>query len=1044
MKSKCLVVCVLLLLFSGASVFGADANADETNLLPWGDFEKRVVGGKALPGGSWDGSTAVSSVDGVPWFPLYMYGSKEAEELFSKVRGQWLKVYFDSKGGGFGITYRDIATGDWGWLLGSNAYPTSKDTWTRLAVTFRYPDKDFKQPMFYFANGGNGNLFDNLRMYAVGTEPAQLLEPFAGVPNPDVKPLVEDGSFESSAAGMVPPSDWSLLSGGARMVEGQARTGRMAMLVLAESSVATGALQAEEGVALPVSLWVRGRGTVSLISRDLDSVGLPQQGSRMIRDFPVREKWLKIEVHSRSWRAGAAKRRIEIHSGKDSEVYVDDVSIQRDFKTFPAPEPVLNTFSGRFVSPNSRLDVYIGTRPISEVKGIEGATAIVIKATPANKGAPRISGGLTFQKGGAAPVDTNWRWTATQPPDDVGALAYDDSAWNMVRLDGNAMLPGQETGEKPVWFRRVVIWNVPAMLVPDLCRLPIAKGFAENLVYTLNPPTPSKPRSYDLMVEVPAAVRLVPIHGKYSGWWRTPQDPVEEGVSGGYRRYRVGHVPGDVWGRAGYVRNSAHSSLMMELDRDLPKDAEIRLVRLYNGNQVDLPMRIPLVQVEQPDGTRPKDMIINMQSWHTSYLNPPYPEFDVETVDRLMKLVVNAGFSDVPWPLKGGFPGADDPLYGKKWINWMKEKNIVLHPIWHHWPLMASHGRSTYEVVKKHPEAIAVRSKQKARGTDEPGTLYISTGWVMSGASGEYWEALRQEYANLRQSVRKMGLDLRGVCWDYEFEIYSYGGMGYDPLTLEMFRKWAKLSQGTKLDRQTIKKSHWGQYHSFSRWACRRMIQTTRERVFDPLGLKFHVYYGEGRPFDPGNCHIITSVGTNQNVPGLIPSVKREYDNVTPHIKRAPDILFLSLIQVEQMSMMRRRKTDDRELTANMIKRTVAVRGAGHVLYDELKPCPPGMYYGVAAAARFLAKWEDYFHDFKPIFAGKELDEIIQITPAPPDVVLLCRGDKGLALVFADAHEKQPGTVEFAVKPKFGKKVVLRLGPAEFGAVEIDLNEVSR
>ena len=35
------------------------------------------------------------------------------------------------------------------------------------------------------------------------------------------------------------------------------------------------------------------------------------------------------------------------------------------------------------------------------------------------------------------------------------------------------------------------------------------------------------------------------------------------------------------------------------------------------------------------------------------------------------------------------------------------------------------------------------------------------------------------------------------------------------------------------------------------------------------------------------------------------------------------------------------------------------------------------MYYGIAAAARFLAEWEDYFLGFKPLFAGEQLDKLL-------------------------------------------------------------------
>ena len=141
------------------------AEADPNNLLPWGDYEHGWYsgGGKKLANGSWDGITALEASTGTPWFSIRL-----DQKLFTSIRGQWLKLYFDSKGGNVGIIWMDVATRESAHVEGAGAQAARKDIWTRLAGTFQFPDKEMKQPTLLFYGGGT--LYDNLRLYRLGTD----------------------------------------------------------------------------------------------------------------------------------------------------------------------------------------------------------------------------------------------------------------------------------------------------------------------------------------------------------------------------------------------------------------------------------------------------------------------------------------------------------------------------------------------------------------------------------------------------------------------------------------------------------------------------------------------------------------------------------------------------------------------------------------------------------------------------------------------------------------------------------------------------------
>ena len=94
----------------------AQAPVGGENFIPWGDFESHSGGsGKLVKGASWDGSTALDPLDRYPWFNIPLN-----EELKGKLRGQWLKLYIDTKGGGINIACIDTETKEFFWLNGGS------------------------------------------------------------------------------------------------------------------------------------------------------------------------------------------------------------------------------------------------------------------------------------------------------------------------------------------------------------------------------------------------------------------------------------------------------------------------------------------------------------------------------------------------------------------------------------------------------------------------------------------------------------------------------------------------------------------------------------------------------------------------------------------------------------------------------------------------------------------------------------------------------------------------------------------------------------
>lgn len=1022
-----------------------DPRTDSTNLMPAGIAYcegTRHPAGTIAEGQSWNGSKAVHAGHGYPWFGIGLYDGRK--EIFDKIRGKWVKFYVDTKGGGFSVALTDGKTRAFHWLtLGNKDYDSSE--WTRLSVTAKVPEMEFERPsLTFYPVGKNKDVpYDNFRLYVLGTEPPELLAPLDRTWNPNLKNLVTDPSIEQSGTGATFPPGWNLEAGGVRLVTEQAHTGKISMKLLADSRVGSPILDLRKEVPVRVHFWVRGRGTLSVGALDLDEMGTPlmrgasEPGDWMVRNLTLQDKWVKVEATSRSYEKNARKRRIDFISGKDSEVFIDDIQVLRDMKQFPPVAAAQNPFKSTFRSDEAELALLVNGSPVAGGEGaISGPSVMIIKAVP-KAGAQRvlISGAAEFEDGGTAPADGHWKFTTKDPGSAAFQLNYDDSAWKGVETDAGATTMSAVAAGRSVWFRRVVLWNVTSYVAPILKELPIDRGKSDWIIFTLNPPVATKIKSYELVVDIPEACELVTYSGR-GAYFRTPTDFIlcDQRVRHGglsYKRYRLTYPPGEIRGMPGAIGggNSVISMALIRQNDGMPYDeAAVYLHRIANGNVVDLPTKIDLVHVPM-DGTAPKKMMVHM--WAMPYVvgNPPAPQINIEAADVLMESYIPCGITHWAWPTRVE-KYVTDTTYGRKWAEKCKKLGIKMMPTYHNFPFIASHNERSwpdeispaYRVARKAPGAVVRHGKNKmADGLPE--NLFISVGWLLSDASDQYWKLLRDEYATkARRLEEATGMEFYGYTWDYEFEVGVY-----DPITLKLFAKRQNITE--PLTEELVKRKYSGQWTTFSRWACRQMIQKTYDRVVKPLGYRFHVYYGEGRPFDPGNCDIISAYGITQNVPGLMPSVRAEYESVKRGIDRDPRIRFIGLLQPDIQYAHRRRPFHWQELRNNMVKRAVVTQGGGPAIWTSLDGGCPGMTYGCAASSRILAKWEDYFIGFEPVFAGEELERIVKFDPQPADVVLLKKGAKGLLLIFGGEPEAQPDTVNTTLTYAGGKSESLRLAP---------------
>ena len=1026
---------------------------EDPNNLARPDWLFQGGGEKRVPGGSWDGSDAVR-ISGYPSRSWSL--ENENRKIYEKVRGQWVKIYVDTVGGDFNLAPRDQKTGVYLWISCSNS-PDQKN-WRRISHTFFYPKEEYERPFLMLYTTRRNKLFDNFRLYLLGTEPEELLQPLQKTWNPNLKNLIEDESFEVRGEAAVLPTGWHLEKGGARIVNTVVHAGKRSMKLMPDSVVKGPALAAEKGVQGVVHFWAKGRGELTVSSLDLDVVGVPLVqgsggfGANLARQIPLRDQWLKIELTSNSYHPDCAGRQIIFSTSRDSEVFLDDVQFLRDTSVFPFPEKKRNTFEGEFKARGGTVVAIMNDKSLEGKKGaITGPTVLILKVTPEKPGKPvRISGGLAFASGGFVGPDPHWKMTTESPPPETDQLSHDDSAWKSVPLTKNGKHL-EVTPFGPVWLRRVILWNTTPYLVPRVVQLPFDKGRADWLNIALSPPVPAKIKSYELLVDVPMGYAVVPYTAAYAAYLRAPEKVSEypfkvRHTKRRYKRFVMTYDAGHVTGIAGSYRggNSRISMVLIEhLGGREPIEGKLYLSRVTNGNVVDLPLEIDLVHVPL-DGTRPEQVMVH-DLWSNPYTirNAPNAQLNIEAVDKIVETCIRSGMTHSGWPYKWVTrPYLFNPDYGPRWMSVLKKNRVQLMPVYHNFPYNTNPGTRTYEIAEKSPGAISKLRFNPPTFKDRPEYVELSFGWLLSDASSEYWEALRDEYKNRTELLEKgSGLKVAGYAWDYEFEVHNYSGASEkdranDPLTLKLFADHAKLDKVP--DWPTVRQKYSGEWYHYSRSACRQVIQRTYERVFRPLDLRFHVYYGEGRPFEKGNCDVISAYGIGQNISGQIRSVEEEYKLISRGKKIDPSIRFLGILQAEIQAVHRGRPFHWQEFRNNCVKRAIATHGGGPCIYTEVEPQCPGLPYGTASASRFIAKWERYFVNPDPVFAGNDLESIVKVVPMPSDIVLLKNAGKGLLVLFGDEPEKQDTRIQINISA-LKKTHRVTLDPMGLATLEIDL-----
>ena len=929
----------------------------------------------------------------------------------------------------------------------------SGSTWRRYAITRVVPEIEANQLGLQLWTFGRGAEFRNMKLNVLGNEPESDL---ADAIDPNFTLQFKGGLFEDNSLGAVSPLGWNLERGGQRVVE-DAHTGKRAVKVMANSMVTSPTWPAKYGNVYHVSFWAKGLGKFwmkdadlaasdSLIMRGL-SVGYGDRfGSGGCK---LNDKWCKYETQVSPTNYDTAKMRLGFVADKGSELLIDDVKVTSDPELYPPPELPRNSFTERFKSSSARLEVMLAGKPIKEIKkGIVGASALIIKAIPRGKKPVAIRGGLKFQEGGLVGTDAHWKWTRSDPGESASALEYSDTDWKPVTVQKGRISPSEE-GEGTVWFRRVIAWQVPNFLAPQIPGVHIALGFGGQFSYSLSPSIPGKVHSYELIVDIPEELEMLDTKHDSAAYMRNiigrrDERTVIDGRP--YQRIHLTYHPHHITSPPGSYRGGATRTgvVFFRQNRKLSRQAKIIMTRVINHNIVDMPLVLPIFEEQPPDGARPKEIMLLNFSGPYSYGNPPDPTFSAELVNEIMKLYLNSGISHGGWPsaTSRGHDGVSAYIttteYGKQWIARQKELGIGAIPVYQIFPMgcgmRGKKPRSDW--VRAHPEVIASRYHDERTG--EWRGAGISTAFLFSNESAEYWKLLLDEYQHMRDKIRGLGLNAYAATWDYEFEIYSYYGNGYDKPTLEMFREHAQIPKNVKLNKEVIRKRYRNQYSEFSRWACRRLIKKM-SGLLEGIGLKFHVYFGEGRPFDKGNCHIISSYALSQNVTGQIPSVQREYNEILPGIKNDPNIRHIGILQAEIQAVHRKRPFYCLEWRNNIVKRAVATQGGGVCFYTEVSPHCPSYYYGIARAARFLAQYEDYFLNFEPVFAGNELDKIVKLSNKPADAVLLKKGKRGLLLLFGGEPEVQKKPQKIRITTASGKNLKSTIKPLGLVAIEIEI-----
>ncbi len=931
----------------------------------------------------------------------------------------------------------------------------------RYASTRIVPDVQARALGLHMWTFGRGGEFSDISITVVGDEPADEL-----VDRDDdaLVSMLDGGGFEGVGLGPASPVGWNLEAGGQHVIAA-ARTGERALKLLPESRVSTPSWRVRLGNVYRVSFWARGHGHFAVQTAEISNADsrLPFGDNGIVYDpilgrhsgtrvehsqtCSLTEEWRKYEfqLHVSAYNRNAPKMRLEFATAAQSELTVDDIQVKSDTTLYPPPERPRNRFTGAFTSPNAKLTVTLAGKPIADMAdGIEGSSVLVIKAEPRGEGAVKIDGYLEFAEGGSVGIDRHWLWTLQDPGPTVDEITFSDASWHPGSSQSSYIEPNQPTGG-PVWFRRVIAWRAPQYLFPMLTALPIAKGFGECVKIALTPTAPAAVTRFELIVDMPAALTLMD-PGVSGGAYMRQHETWQQVGDHEHRRYRLTWPASEITGaaRGDGTPGSRSAMLFFKQTGDLPADGGVvSITRIMNRNIVDFPVRLPIVQEPPLDGTAPKEIML--YQWPVPYFtgNPPAPTFSYELSAELVNLWLNSGATVGGWPFTSSrYDGKFDDYAernmaeGGAWISRMRELDRGVMPVWHRFPQIVDVRdnpiRNAY--VETHGDIIS--GQTEAHGKLR--SYGISFAWLLSDESDAYWQLWLDEHRQLRDNIRGLELDIVGITWDHEFEIDSYAGGGYHPATLELFRERGGIAADVALDRDVIAKRFKPAYHEFSRWACRQLIAKASKQL-DSIGLKFHIYFGEGRPFDKGNCHIISAYMLSQNVSGQVPSVKQEYDLLLPGRQKDPSIRHIGILQPKIQSAHRNRPFYYLELRNNIVKRAVATGGGGSCIWWGTSPYVPTTYYGHARAARFLAQWEDYFINFEPVFAGAELDGIVTLSEQPADIVLLKKGARGLLLLFGGEPEAQTEAQHFDITLPDGTSRKIHLPSLGLQAIELAL-----
>lgn len=569
--------------------------------------------------------------------------------------------------------------------------------------------------------------------------------------------------------------------------------------------------------------------------------------------------------------------------GKGDEAgYFDDVSFNVDESLLPRVRtrvPATAGFSARMwqegIEKTAKL--YANGKGVSgRFDIVDGENVLALEITGVTAG-ERVGCKVQVEEGRCLHLNRFWKYSHS-PAEGWTKPGFDDSSWESIQLKGNSAVFAK-AGD--CYLRRSVYWteNVEKNWLwgnPEDIYLP--RGKMEYVMVAFRGLKAARPKSFQVVVEVPSGVELIPLT-KHSGWGTAQKGcnmASKEAIVRNDQPY-TRHVldydprlvsPGDAkvgqrWQmQPPHKGTVSHGPIFLKAGADAGLGTfPLYIYRVADGNVTDMPLELKAHIVPEFSDARPSRIYfaqcgqllfpawIGLRPGHLRYLYPP------EIVNQLYDGYLKRGYNFHLFGSHSGWasPGMKEiedlkkPDF-RKVVKHLDKQGVVLCYGWNtgmNYSFMVRDKKPEdfdgwHRIVLDHPEAqgkFYTGDEKLIPAVWKPGVyhrwfnekmlfahnedfrrknkpVFWSHEYMASGGK-LYYDFWRSYFGKAKQYMP----EAKYVLWDIEYPLVAWSS--FAELDIEAFRKFAGVGKDVKLTDEVIAQKHakkWVEFR-FDQWA---------------------------------------------------------------------------------------------------------------------------------------------------------------------------------------------------------------------------------